>query len=161
MHRAPDSPFPASAQVSSSFSLAPCLSLIAIGYGLAVPCISTLFAEVPVEQGVMQGVAGSIDRFGQVFGPVVGGLLLDFTGLYALMVSTGGSLAAVSTLCLAFIIDLSWMGDLLCCRCSRLQGSDGGPAYAAVREGDEEEEGEKTALLGGPSRPKELVATDV
>ncbi|KAL3895611.1 MAG: hypothetical protein SGPRY_013470, partial [Prymnesium sp.] len=30
--------------------LIPALALIAIGYGLAVPCLSTLFSLVPVEQ---------------------------------------------------------------------------------------------------------------
>ena len=34
--------------------LAPALTLIAIGYGLAVPCLTTLFSHVPVEQGIMQ-----------------------------------------------------------------------------------------------------------
>ena len=41
---------------------------IAIGYNLAVPCLSTLFSHVPVQQGVMQGIAGSIDRFGALLG---------------------------------------------------------------------------------------------
>jgi len=42
----------------------------------------SVFSLLFFPQGVMQGIAGSIDRFGQVFGPVVGGLLLDYTGAY-------------------------------------------------------------------------------
>jgi len=36
--------------VASTLSLVPCLAFISLGYGLAVPCISTLFSHVPVEQ---------------------------------------------------------------------------------------------------------------
>ena len=52
---------------------------------LQVPCISALFSAVPVEQGVMQGIAGAIDRFGQAFGPIVGGIMLKALGEAMLM----------------------------------------------------------------------------
>lgn len=44
------------------------LGLITVGYGLAVPSLSALFSHVPMQQGVMQGIAGSADRFGQAVG---------------------------------------------------------------------------------------------
>ena len=90
------------------------LTSIAIGYGLTVPCLTTLFSHVPVEQGVMQGIAGAIDRFGQAFGPVVGGSLLHLLGEAALMRWTGLALAAISACCLACIGDgcYSWMREL-------------------------------------------------
>ena len=96
--------------------LAPALTLIAIGYGLAVPCLTTLFSHVPVEQGIMQGIAGAIDRFGQAFGPIVGGALLQILGEAWLMRWTGIFLAAVSAACLVYIGDgcMSWMRELIC-----------------------------------------------
>ena len=96
--------------------LAPALTLIAIGYGLAVPCLTTLFSHVPVEQGIMQGIAGAIDRFGQAFGPVVGGVLLKVLGEAGLMRWTGVGLAIISSICLAFIGEgcLNWMRELFC-----------------------------------------------
>ena len=39
------------------------LLLITVGYGLAVPSLSALFSHVPMQQGVMQGIAGSADRY--------------------------------------------------------------------------------------------------
>ena len=36
------------------YHLAPALTLVSVGYGLAVPCLSTLFSNVPMEQGIMQ-----------------------------------------------------------------------------------------------------------
>ena len=92
------------------------LTLIAVGYGLTVPCLSTLFSHVPVEQGIMQGLAGAIDRFGQAFGPVVGGSLLHLLGEAALMFWTGVALAGISFVCLAFIGDgcYSWLRELCC-----------------------------------------------
>ena len=92
------------------YGLVPALGCIAVGYGLAVPCLSALFSHVPVEQGIMQGMAGAIDRFGQAVGPIVGGSLLVFLGEAKLMAATGIALAAVSGLCLLFIGEgcLSW-----------------------------------------------------
>ena len=84
-------------------ALLPALGLIAVGYGLAVPCLSALFAGVPVEQGIMQGIAGAIDRFGQAVGPIVGGAVLESIGEANLMRATGVGLAAISTVCLSFI----------------------------------------------------------
>lgn len=84
-------------------TLVPALGLIAIGYGLAVPCLSALFSDVPVEQGVMQGFAGAIDRFGQAFGPLLGSSLLHVLGEQGLMRFTGCSLAAISSVCMLFI----------------------------------------------------------
>ena len=96
--------------------LLPALTLIAIGYGLAVPCITFLFSNVPVEQGIMQGIAGAIDRFGQAFGPIVGGSLLHMLGEAALMRLTGVGLAAIAAVCLMFIGDgcFSWMREACC-----------------------------------------------
>jgi hypothetical protein len=71
------------------------------------PDTLSILPPLSTPQGVMQGIAGSIDRFGQVFGPVVGGLLLDYTGLPVLMMGTGGSLATVSAICLSLILDSS------------------------------------------------------
>jgi DHA1 family tetracycline resistance protein-like MFS transporter len=99
--------------VTSVYSLAPCLALVSIGYGLAVPCLSTLFSHVPIEQGIMQGIAGSIDRFGQSFGPILGGWLLDLVGQGWLMLCTGAALACISGITLLFVGDgcLSWIKD--------------------------------------------------
>ena len=96
--------------------LVPALSLIAIGYGLAVPCLTTLFANVPVEQGIMQGIAGFIDRFGQAFGPVLGGLIYKQLGAANLMLCTGVALACISSICLMFIGDgcAAWMREMFC-----------------------------------------------
>ena len=117
----------AMAAVSSGFGLlsyatnvvllAPALTLIAIGYGLAVPCLSALFAQVPVEQGIMQGIAGAIDRFGQAFGPIVGGSLLALLGEAGLMRFVGMGLAAISVLCLGFIGDGKIFRLLRSCFC--------------------------------------------
>ena len=130
------------------------LTLIAIGYGLAVPCLTTLFANVPVEQGVMQvrrlvmsarrfawqctdmlrhhkclhrvvlhmanaqGIAGFIDRFGQAFGPILGGLIYRQLGAANLMLWTGFALAAISGVCLTFIGDgcAAWTREACCYR---------------------------------------------
>ena len=81
--------FAALSYVHSVYELAPALALVSIGYGLSVPCLSTLFSNVPMEQGIMQGIAGSIDRFGQSFGPILGGWLLDLVGQGWLMLCTG------------------------------------------------------------------------
>jgi len=102
---------------TSAVTLVPALTLVAIGYGLAVPCLSALFAQVPVEQGIMQGLAGAIDRFGQAFGPVVGGSLLALLGEAALMRVTGLGLAIISTVCLSFIGEgfiFSWLRNCFC-----------------------------------------------
>ena len=95
----------------------PALTLIAIGYGLAVPCLTTLFSHVPVEQGIMQGIAGAIDRFGQAFGPIVGGSLLALLGEAGLMRFVGMGLAAISVLCLGFIGDGKIFRLLRSCFC--------------------------------------------
>jgi MFS family permease len=97
-------------------SLIPALSLIAIGYGLAVPCLTTLFANVPVEQGIMQGIAGFVDRFGQAFGPILGGLIYRQLGAANLMLCTGLALAGISSVCLMFIGDgcAAWMREVCC-----------------------------------------------
>ena len=112
--------------------LVPALSLIAVGYGLAVPCITTLFSHVPVEQGVMQGIAGAIDRFGQAFGPVVGGSLLHLLGGANLLRGTSASLALVSAACLCFIGE---GGVLMLCR-PRRPGVPGA-GYAQIGEEDD------------------------
>ena len=120
--------------------------LIAIGYGFACPCLSTLFSNVPVEQGVMQvtrrhrhqpppppppppphhlrhlhftsaslpvmqGIAGSIDRFGQALGPIAGGYLLDKVGEAALLRYAAVALVAVSSICMLYIGDgcIAWL----------------------------------------------------
>ena len=44
----------------------------------------------------MQGIAGAIDRFGQAFGPVVGGSMLHLLGEASLMLWTGIALASIS-----------------------------------------------------------------
>jgi len=133
--------------------LVPALSLIAIGYGLAVPCLTTLFSNVPVEQGIMQGIAGAIDRFGQAFGPIVGGSLLHFLGEAALMRWTGFALAGISAICLLFIGDgcASWIRDM--CGYAQRQG------YRQVGQGEEEsllavEELQEMSIPEEPS-PKE------
>jgi len=107
--------FSALSYVKTVYHLAPALALVSIGYGLAVPCLSTLFSNVPMEQGIMQGIAGSIDRFGQSFGPILGGWLLDLVGQGWLMLCTGASLAVISSICLLFVGDgcLSWIKDSL------------------------------------------------
>ena len=58
----------------------------------------------------MQGIAGAIDRFGQAFGPVVGGAALHILGEAALMWYTGIGLALISSICLLFMGDgcVSW-----------------------------------------------------
>ena len=117
--------------------LVPALTFIAIGYGLCVPCITTLFSHVPVEQGLMQGIAGAIDRFGQAFGPVVGGSLLHLLGEASLMRWTGVALAAISLVCLAFIGD-GWMSWLLA-SCTPNAGYQQVSALEAIDEEDEED----------------------
>lgn len=64
----------------------------------------------------MQGIAGAIDRFGQAFGPIVGGSLLHMLGEAALMRLTGVGLAAIAAVCLMFIGDgcFSWMREACC-----------------------------------------------
>jgi len=109
--------------------LVPALTLVAIGYGLAVPCLSALFAQVPVEQGIMQGIAGAIDRFGQAFGPVVGGSLLAMLGEAALMRFTGIGLAVISTICLSFIGEGAVFKKMRDCFCSGREV----PVYARSR----------------------------
>jgi len=91
--------------VTSVYTLVPCLAFVSIGYGLAIPCLSALFSHVAVEQGIMQGIAGSIDRFGQSFGPILGGWLLDLVGQAWLMLSTGATLAVISSVVLLFVGD--------------------------------------------------------
>jgi len=126
---------------SSLVMLVPALGCIAVGYGLAVPCLSALFSNVPVEQGIMQGMAGAIDRFGQAFGPLFGGYLLHLLGEARLMAATGVALASVSCICLIFIGDgcLSWMRQ-------SLVTSSG---YSQVTTTDEEEAHESTPLKSG------------
>mmetsp|Transcript_6515 Transcript_6515/g.16086 ORF Transcript_6515/g.16086 Transcript_6515/m.16086 type:complete len:538 (+) Transcript_6515:78-1691(+) len=105
--------FSALSYVKTVYHLAPALTLVSVGYGLAVPCLSTLFSNVPMEQGIMQGIAGSIDRFGQSFGPILGGWLLDLVGQGWLMLCTGTSLGAIAAVCLLFVGDgcLAWIKD--------------------------------------------------
>ena len=131
--------------------LVPALTFIAIGYGLCVPCITTLFSHVPVEQGLMQGIAGAIDRFGQAFGPVVGGSLLHLLGEASLMRWTGVALAAISLVCLAFIGD-GWMSWLLA-SCTPNAGYQQVSALEAIDEEDEED-----VLTSGEPSPQ-VVAT--
>ena len=116
--------------------LAPALTLIAIGYGLAVPCLSALFAQVPVEQGIMQGIAGAIDRFGQAFGPIAGGAMLAVLGESGLMRVTGIGLAAVSTVCLGFIGEGTIFRHLRACFCSGREA----PYYVKMTRQQEYEE---------------------
>ncbi len=126
--------------------LVPALALIAIGYGLTVPCLSALFAAVPVEQGVMQGFAGAIDRFGQAFGPIMGGMLLEVLGEAELMAITGCALATVSSICLLFIGQglASWLGQL----CERSDGYEH-VASADVDEAQDDGDAEILPLLQG------------
>ena len=127
--------------------LLPALTLIAIGYGLAVPCLTFLFSNVPVEQGIMQGIAGAIDRFGQAFGPVVGGSLLAMLGEARLMRVTGVALAIVALLCLAAIGEgwLHWMREVFCHPAA---------GYRQVGQLDviEEEDEAELAELGTPTK---------
>lgn len=137
------------------------LGCIAIGYNLAVPCLSTLFSHVPVQQGVMQGIAGSIDRFGQALGPVLGGAMLTLLGNSGLLAATGSGLAATSLLCLVFIGDgcVSWFADA-CKRkdgYSPLGGSDEATEtteLCAVEDGSTEVLEEN----GAPSPPRPVAA---
>ena len=125
--------------VTSVMTLVPCLALVSIGYGLAIPCLTALFSHVPVEQGIMQGIAGSIDRFGQSFGPVLGGWLLDIVGQAWLMLSTGCTLAAISGVCLLFVGDgcLQWLRE-------SVVGSSG---YTAVGQKEADDADMETELL--------------
>ncbi|KAG8464981.1 hypothetical protein KFE25_012344 [Diacronema lutheri] len=79
------------------------LGLITVGYGLAVPSLSALFSHVPMQQGVMQGIAGSADRFGQAVGPIAGMQLLNVVGERGLMNYTGIGLFLICTVCVQFI----------------------------------------------------------
>jgi len=141
--------------------LVPALGLIAIGYGLAVPCLSTLFSHVPVEQGIMQGIAGAIDRFGQAFGPVVGGAALHMLGEAGLMRVTGFGLAGISSLCLLFIGEgcLSWFRQ----DCMRASGYAplGGSGYDQVDQAEDMEMAEREKLCSvdestAPATPKTM-----
>mmetsp|Transcript_18073 Transcript_18073/g.48609 ORF Transcript_18073/g.48609 Transcript_18073/m.48609 type:complete len:669 (+) Transcript_18073:174-2180(+) len=87
----------------SSAVLALSLALITTGYGLAVPSLSALFSHVPMQQGVMQGIAGSADRFGQAIGPIAGIKLLGVVGERGLMNLTGIGLFLICTVCVQFI----------------------------------------------------------
>ena len=55
----------------------------------------------------VQGIAGSIDRFGQSFGPILGGWLLDLVGQVAL------TLAFTLTLTLTLTLTKPWLLDLV------------------------------------------------
>ena len=123
--------------------LVPALSLVAIGYGLAVPCLSALFAEVPVEQGVMQGIAGAIDRFGQAFGPIVGGSLLAMLGEAQLMRWTGIGLALVSALCISFIGEGRIFRQLRAVFCAGREA----PVYARTLQQVQQEEYDEIHLV--------------
>lgn len=59
--------------------------MISFGYSLNVPCMSTLFSKIEIDQGLLQGVAGSIDRIGQALGPLISGLLLYFVSFKSLL----------------------------------------------------------------------------
>jgi hypothetical protein len=60
---------------------------------------------------VMQGIAGSIDRFGQALGPIAGGYLLDKVGEAALLRYAAVALVAVSSICMLYIGDgcIAWL----------------------------------------------------
>ena len=122
--------------VTSVMTLVPCLAFVSIGYGLAIPCLTALFSHVPVEQGIMQGIAGSIDRFGQSFGPVLGGWLLDIVGQAWLMLSTGATLACISGVCLLFVGDgcLQWLRE-------SIVGSSGYTAVGQKEAAEDDMEG--------------------
>ena len=62
----------------------------------------------------VQGIAGSIDRFGQSFGPILGGWLLDLVGQVAL--------ALTLTLTLTLTLSLSRIACAPHCAPSRRQG---------------------------------------
>ena len=135
--------------------LAPALALIAVGYGLTVPCLSTLFSNVPVEQGIMQGIAGAIDRFGQAFGPIVGGVLLSLVGEVALMRWTGIALALVAAACLAFIGDgcTHWMREIFCYK-------QAGYRQVGHLDSVEEEDEEGLEMESSPSSSPRLNSQD-
>ena len=62
-----------------------------------------------------QGIAGSIDRFGQALGPVLGGYLLGALGQVWLLRATGLGLAAVTSVCMLHIGEgcMSWVRPML------------------------------------------------
>jgi len=80
----------------STFTL--CVIAISTGYSLAVPLLSTLFSFIPVQQGVMQGFAGSADRFGQAIGPVVALSMMQYTGENGLMWAVGIMLISITVI---------------------------------------------------------------
>jgi hypothetical protein len=103
------------------------LLLITVGYGLAVPSLSALFSHVPMQQGVMQGIAGSADRFGQAIGPLAGMQLLGALGERGLMRWTGVWLFVTCTACVQFIQGSDGqalshaLGRATCARAQRLK----------------------------------------
>lgn len=130
------------------------LTVIAIGYGLAVPCIASLFAAVPIQQGVMQGIGGAIDRFGQAIGPMAGGSMLHYLGEARLMRGTGLALALVSIFCLSFVSGANLFA--LCCCGARGGGERGDYSRVGTAEAEgveiaeeEEEEAGGGAQSGG------------
>ena len=99
----------------------------------------------------MQGIAGAIDRFGQAFGPIVGGAALHMLGEAALMRYTGIGLAAISSVCLLFIGDgcVSWL------RTSCMRTLGGG--YAPLNQSGElggDEEADEVELAERESSPE-------
>ncbi|KAL1500071.1 hypothetical protein AB1Y20_012746 [Prymnesium parvum] len=136
--------------------LIPALGIIAIGYGLAVPSLSTLFSLVPVEQGIMQGIAGAIDRFGQAFGPLVGGAALHLLGEAGLMRYTGLALALISSVCLLFIGDgcVSWIRN----SCMRSLGGGYAPLDQSQGDIDQADELEMADVPDSPSKLSDIEA---
>ena len=179
--------FLALSMTTNVWMLCGALSLIAIGYGFACPCLSTLFSNVPVEQGVMQvtrrhrhcshhrhrhllhhlhhhlrhlhltsaslrvvqGIAGSIDRFGQALGPIAGGYLLDKVGEAALLRYAAVALVAVSSICMLYIGDgcIAWL------RLWSTQRAGYAPVAVADAADDDDDDGPEVppSPKGGPA----------
>lgn len=97
----------------------------------------------------MQGIAGAIDRFGQAFGPLVGGAALHFLGEAGLMRWTGLGLAAISSVCMLFIGDgcVNWARN----SCMRSLGGGYTPISQGHLEIDQADEMEMADVATSPT----------
>ena len=97
----------------------------------------------------MQGIAGSIDRFGQALGPIAGGYLLDKVGEAALLRSAAVALVAVSSICMLYIGDgcIAWL------RLWSTQRAGYAPVAVADAADDDDDDGPEVppSPKGGPA----------
>ena len=63
------------------------------GYGLSLPTFSAMFSDYPISKGRLMGFAGMVDRLGQTFGSICGGVLVEAFGNVTIIYSAALTLA--------------------------------------------------------------------